>query len=89
MFRIIDDGTLDSVFQCQACGKVERYDSETLGRSEDEDMTEILEIVSREHECERENPSPHSFKEQDERSFHHETMERYDHEQVSRMGGYW
>lgn len=51
MLFLIDDGTLDSVFQCGQCGKVERYDSETLGRSEDEDMEEILEIVSSEHEC--------------------------------------
>jgi len=50
---LIDDGTLDSVFQCDKCGKIERYDSETLGRGEDEDMEAILEIVSEDHkeEC--------------------------------------
>lgn len=50
---LIDDGTLDSVFQCEKCGMIERYDSETLGRSENEDMEAILEIVSEDHaeEC--------------------------------------
>lgn len=54
---LIDDGTMDTVFECSDCGRELRYSFEGIERTEDGDLAEgELERVSEEHaeECEPE-----------------------------------
>jgi hypothetical protein len=50
MFRLIDDGTLDTVLECSECGDTLRFDSGSL--DPDNRVGEAHEIALAEHECE-------------------------------------
>lgn len=64
-FTLADDGTLDTVVQCNRCGEQERYDSASLIPEVDEDGEDItdekaneyriraaLQWAEQDHECE-------------------------------------
>lgn len=49
---LIDDGTLDTLFECPVCGMEERYSSDGIERDEYGNvLPEEMARVSEEHEC--------------------------------------
>ena len=55
-FSLIDDGTLDTVLRCNACGQEERFNPEPAnseGFEEGEREAAALEMAQEEHECRR------------------------------------
>lgn len=52
MFKLVDDGTLDTVVRCVDCGDEERYNIEA-----DDNVSRVeaaLELAREDHECEGE-----------------------------------
>ena len=55
---LIDDGTLDTLFECPDCGMEERYSSDGIERDEYGNvLPEEMARVSEEHECPTEDSS--------------------------------